>query len=411
MEKLTKKINLGYISDAGFYSTAFNSQVLSLLNGVKDTVESISLIVLEQSLFPFLKLKSPEIKKQADIIRSRFKTVEVMVQRPRVLRWLMRMESRKLKRIINNNIEKVNILHCHGEAGSYLGLLVKKKRGEDIPVISDLRGLVSQESLLCGSERDLIRRSLFNLRAREFQKIEECVVKESHLIFCVSQKFKEYLEKLYRVSPNKITVIPSLVDTKFFFFSPGLREMKRNELGIKKRIVLVYSGSTVKWQLPEETVAFFKGIKKMFPEAFLLFLTNNVSCARKYFDRMDRRDYLLTSAPHRDVPAYLNAADIGILLRERNLVNRVAAPIKFGEYLCCGLPIIISRGVGDTEEIIKEHEMGKLVDSDGLKMDKNDLIQLMDGVERKRIAKIGKELFSVESYKAKIVSYWTQFLT
>jgi len=182
-------------------------------------------------------------------------------------------------------------------------------------------------------------------------------------------------------------------------------------LGIDGRIVFVYSGSTVDWQLPAVTVALFKKIKEMIPEAFLLFLTNNLSCARKYFKEIDKGDYLLISLPNSEVPAYLNAADIGILLREKNLVNFVASPIKFGEYLCCGLPVIISSGIGDTEEIIERHGIGRLIDLKDLNIEKNDLIQLLDNINRERIEKIGKELFSVESYKSRIVSYWAQVLT
>jgi len=411
MEKLAKKINLGYISDAGFYSTAFHSQVLSLLTGLKDRVENISLIVLEQSLFPFLKLRDPEIKRSWKRIKEQFRTVEVIVQKPRILRWLMQIESRSLKRIINDNLDKVDVLHCHGEAGGYLGLLARKELRKDIPLISDLRGLVSEESLLCGREGNLIKRFLFNLRGHEFRKIEEYVVKESDLVFCVSRKFRKYLEEIYRVSPDKIAVIPCLVDSKLFFFSPEVRARRRADLGIEKRIVFVYSGSTVKWQLPEVTVAFFKKIKEIVPEAFLLFLTNNLSRARRYFNGMDEEDYLLVSVPNREVPGYLNAADIGILLRERNLVNRVAAPIKFGEYLCCGLPVIITNGIGDTEEIIEKYGIGKLLNPNDLEIEKYELIQLINNVEREKIAKIGKELFSVESYKSKIISYWTQLLT
>lgn len=411
MKKLAKKINLGYISDAGFYSTAFHSQVLRLLTGLKDRVENISLIVLEQSLFPFLRLRDPEIKRSWKRIKEQFKTVEVIVQKPRILRWLMQIEFRSLKKIINDNLDKINVLYCHGEAGGYLGLLARKEIGKDIPLISDLRGLVSQESVLCGKEGNLIRRFLFNLRAREFKKIEEYVIRESDFIFCVSRKFKEYLVRLYRVSPDKIAVVPSLVDSKSFFFDPEVRARKREELGIEKRIVFVYSGSIVKWQLPGVTVEVFKKIKRMIPEAFLLFLANNLSRARKYFNGMDGKDYLLISVPHREVPAYLNAADIGIILREKSLVNRVASPIKFGEYLCCGLPVIMTPGIGDTEEIIEKHRIGRLLDLKGLQINKDDLLQLLNNVEREKIAKIGKELFSIDSYESKIISYWTQVLT
>jgi glycosyltransferase involved in cell wall biosynthesis len=411
MEKLAKRINLGYISDAGVYSTAFHSQVLSLLDGLKDEVANINLVILQQSLYPFLKGISGEVKKRVDRIKNQFTTVEVMVQKPRILRWLMQMESRTLRKIISDNLDKVNILHCHGEAGAYLGLLARKEIGRDIPLISDLRGLVSQESLLCGKEGNLIKNFLFNLRAYEFQKIEDYVVRESDFIFCVSRNFKQYLQRVYRVSPDKIAVVPSLVDTKLFFFNPEVRARKRKELSIEKRIVFVYTGSTVKWQLPEVTVALFKKIKDMISEAFLLFLTNNISLARKYFNGIDDKDYLVISVPYREVPTYLNAADMGILLREKNLVNRVASPIKFGEYLSCGLPVIISSGIGDTEEIIEQHGIGKLIDLKDLDIKKSDLIQFINNVERERIARIGKELFSVESYKARIVSYWAQVLT
>jgi len=411
MEKLAKRINLGYISDAGVYSTAFKSQVLTLLNGVKDEVGNISLFILQQSLFPFLKLVNPEIRRNLNRIRNHFKTVEVMVQKPRILRWLMNIESQTLGRIINKNLDKVNLLHCHGEAGAYLGLLARRKIGRDIPLISDLRGLVSQESLLCGEEVNLVRSFLFNLRANEFRKIEEYVVKESDFIFCVSRKFKNYLQEIYRVGPDKIAVIPSLVDDKLFFFNPEIRAKKRKELGIERRIVFVYTGSTVKWQLPEVTVALFKKIKEMIPEAFLLFLTNSISSARKYFNGINDKDYLVISLPYAEVPAYLNAADIGILLREKNLVNRVASPIKFGEYLCCGLPVIMTSEIGDTEEIIEQHGIGKLIDLEDLDIEKRDLIQFINNVERVRTAEIGKELFSVESHKANIVSYWGEFLT
>ncbi len=411
MQKLARGINLGFISDAGFYSTAFNSQVLSLLTGVKNAVKNISLIVLEQSIFPFPKAIDPEIKRNLDRIKSQFTTMEVMIQKPRILRSLMQIESHTLRKIINDRLDKINILQCHGAAGGYLGLLARKKIGKDIPLISDLRGLVSQESLLCGKEGNLIKNFLFNFRAYEFRKIEDYVVRESDFIFCVSRKFKKYLEEIYTINPDKIAVVPSLVDTKLFFFNPEIRVIKRRELGIEKRMVFVYTGSTVKWQLPEVTVAFFKKIKEMIPEALLLFLTNNISDARRYFDGIDRKDYLLASVPYGEVPHYLNAADIGILLREKNLVNYVASPIKFGEYLCCGLPVIISSGIGDTEEIIERHGIGRLIDLEDLNIEKNDLIQFLDNINREGIEKIGKELFSVESYKSQIVSYWNQVLT
>lgn len=53
------------------------------------------------------------------------------------------------------------------------------------------------------------------------------------------------------------------------------------------------------------------------------------------------------SVSNEDVYKYLNASDFGILFRDDVIMNNVASPSKFAEYVLCGLPTIISKGVGD----------------------------------------------------------------
>ena len=43
-------------------------------------------------------------------------------------------------------------------------------------------------------------------------------------------------------------------------------------------------------------------------------------------------------------------------------MNAVSSPIKFGEYLAAGVPVLISHGVGDTEDIVKKHNVGIVVE-------------------------------------------------
>ena len=35
-----------------------------------------------------------------------------------------------------------------------------------------------------------------------------------------------------------------------------------------------------------------------------------------------------------EIPNYLNAADIAVIWRENSIVNKVASPVKFSEYIC-----------------------------------------------------------------------------
>ena len=58
---------------------------------------------------------------------------------------------------------------------------------------------------------------------------------------------------------------------------------------------------------------------------------------------------------------HLAAADISVLLRENNLVNKVASPIKFAEYLAAGLPVILTDCIGDSGSLAREQKVGFLL--------------------------------------------------
>ena len=62
-----------------------------------------------------------------------------------------------------------------------------------------------------------------------------------------------------------------------------------------------------------------------------------------------------------EVPKYLLAADYGLLIRENTVTNQVASPVKFAEYLACGLPVIISRNLGDYSEFVTKNNCGYLL--------------------------------------------------
>ena len=61
-----------------------------------------------------------------------------------------------------------------------------------------------------------------------------------------------------------------------------------------------------------------------------------------------------------DVPKYLVSADYGLLLREATITNQVASPVKFAEYIACGLKVIVSNHLGDYSEYVKTFENGLL---------------------------------------------------
>ena len=70
------------------------------------------------------------------------------------------------------------------------------------------------------------------------------------------------------------------------------------------------------------------------------------------------KDALIVSVPFNEVARYLAAADCGFLLRDASVVNQVAAPVKFGEYLASGTPPIMSAGIGDYSAMASRERLG-----------------------------------------------------
>jgi len=64
----------------------------------------------------------------------------------------------------------------------------------------------------------------------------------------------------------------------------------------------------------------------------------------------------------KDVAAYLSAGDVGISFIKRCFSKLASSPTKNGEYLACGLPIIINAGIGDSDRLAHESAAVLLVD-------------------------------------------------
>jgi len=49
---------------------------------------------------------------------------------------------------------------------------------------------------------------------------------------------------------------------------------------------------------------------------------------------------LIEAVSYEEICGYLNAADFALFFRDKNIANKIAFPIRIGEYLLCVLPII-----------------------------------------------------------------------
>jgi glycosyltransferase involved in cell wall biosynthesis len=180
-----------------------------------------------------------------------------------------------------------------------------------------------------------------------------------HLI-CVSEKHADDMAERYQYDRARITVVPNGADVSRFRPDPDARAAIRKQLGLADdELVIVYSGGMNAWQCFPESVDFTTALAGVRGEVHLLVLTPDLGLAQQHLKRTcpPLRHHALTVS-HHEVPRYLAAADAGLLLRAPNACNVVASPMKFAEYLACGLPVVIGPEVGDYSDLVRTQRLG-----------------------------------------------------
>jgi hypothetical protein len=127
--------------------------------------------------------------------------------------------------------------------------------------------------------------------------------------------------------------------------------------------VLIYSGSSAGWQSFNLVDEFLYDVFSSNSNAKLIFLSNEAPKDSKVFQAYSERVTTKWVKPE-EVSDILTIADYGLLIREQSVTNQVASPVKFAEYLACGLQIIISEGIGDFTDFVKEQGCGKVFSKD-----------------------------------------------
>jgi len=134
----------------------------------------------------------------------------------------------------------------------------------------------------------------------------------------------------------------------------------------KNKVRFVYSGSTVKYQMIDETLLFFKYYhEKQNNSELLLLIRDNTEIVTKKIKELelDPGSIIFSFASSlKELNEQLINCDIAIMLREENSLNASAFPTKFAEYLASGLPVISTQGVYDTWKIIHEQDLGVIID-------------------------------------------------
>ena len=265
---------------------------------------------------------------------------------------------RKASSLVKRN--RIEMVHARAHIPATIALGLKRRFGTKM--IFDLRGLMAEEYVDAEHWRE------GSLPYRLTKATERRVLASTDAIVTLTEKIWPIIREWEGLRGRTVhhEVIPCCVDLSLFKFSEEERARRRAELKLGDRFTLVYSGSLDGWYLTEKMADFFANFQKQRHDAHLLWLTTGSHDRVRELMRarnIASDNFSVLSVASSAVPSYLVAADAGLAFIKRCISKIASSPTKNGEYLACGLPLIINAGVGDSDALINDWKAGVLIES------------------------------------------------
>jgi len=260
-------------------------------------------------------------------------------------------------RLVQEN--KIELVHARSHIPATIALALKRKFG--VKMIFDVRGLMAEEYV------DAQHWPAGGLRFRVTKATERRIFAATDAVVTLTERIWPIISEWEGLKGRDVAhaVVPCCVDLSIFRSDEQTRAKLRAELGLGERLTMVYSGSLDGWYLTEGMADFFAAVVRRRPDAHLLWLT--IGSRERVQQLMTARgitgaNFSVRAVAPQDVPAYLAAGDVGISFIKRCFSKLASSPTKNGEYLACGLPIVINAGIGDSDRLATISDVAILLD-------------------------------------------------
>lgn len=361
----------------------YASQVLEYLQQLKEkpSVDDIGLVVFrhEKNLF-----KKNEVEKRALQYVDWAKSFASM---PVLTTLQLRLNALRARRFVRNKYSKnesIAVL-CRGELATYIAA-VAFKGYENVRVLFDNRGLPVLESEMSYGNQIIHKIN----RNKKYWSM--CYAKNHCDMYnFVTNAMREFDINTYNYRKDiPYTIIPTLY--RPLAVDPvHLHDVRERENLKADDFVVSYVGATQAWQSAEELVRVIELIANKYQNAKFLLLTNGELKDLSQLDDNVRNRIIKKTVPHKEMPYYLAMTNVGIVMRDDNMVNRVAAPTKIAEYITNGVAILYKGHIGVIDDLKRVDPTLGLINID----DDKNWLEMIGTVKKKTVSKLVLDYFDM----------------
>lgn len=267
--------------------------------------------------------------------------------------------------ISSNEIEQYprKALYVVINLSTALNLLLKRRTN----YIYWVQGVEAEESFV---------RNHSNIRLKIMKLMETFFIKQAKFVVFVSKELQKHYEQQCKMS----------FDTKAYCmpcFNTSINIGTFTDID-QKEVTFCYIGSLDPWQQFPETVSlFYEMSQKSKYNMKLLVLTRDQKKAEKILKNYPKLSYELDFVPNEKLNERLKDVHFGFVIRNDDIINRVATPTKLSTYIANGVIPIYSTSLKDFHEKYQNEKYVVAADN-GWEQKVNEIISSYDLSEIKR---------------------------
>jgi glycosyltransferase involved in cell wall biosynthesis len=267
--------------------------------------------------------------------------------------------------------EKIDVLQCETTIPAYIGSLALKQ--SKIPLVFDMHGLSAEQALMERKPHSLVR---------FIQRIQIETLRSSDHILAVSDLHKEYLKSV--IPAQKITIVPNAGDVRSYFPKSD------------QEVNVIFGGIFSYW---ENIPTYIKSSVLNRNNQIKFYLAGDGPMRETLTNLLRRYNapvQYLGKLPRDEAMSFFDKCHIGIFTSTSDIARRVACPIKFFDYMSCGLAIVCE-DIGWWPQLVQKYGVGRVVKQNSPAELYESISRLaFDTQERKRMGQNGRKLICEE---------------
>jgi hypothetical protein len=204
-----------------------------------------------------------------------------------------------------------------------------------------------------------------SLQFRISQVLERRAARFAAVIASGTRFMEERVKKQW-CARARFVHIPTVANDRKFLFDPELRAETREFLGLDEEVpLLFYPGKFGGLYYGDETALMFRWVWALESRLHFLIVTpHDDDEVHAMFERagVPRNAYTIRHSDYAEIHRYFFAADFAVIAVPPGPSKKFISNIKVGEYLCAGLPYLITRGVSEDYLFAEERGVGVVVE-------------------------------------------------